>query len=57
VARYELLLEQMLQAGAQPQAIYDLMRTRDPAFGGSLSAIKRACARIGRQQGMTAGTK
>ncbi len=41
----------LLAGGAQPRGIYDLLRTTEPTFKGSLSAVKRLCARLGRAVG------
>lgn len=41
----------LLAGGAQPRGIYDLLRTTEPAFVGSLSAVKRLCARLQRDVG------
>ncbi len=44
-------IRQMSAAGAGPRAIYDLLRTTDADFKGSLSAVKRACIQLKRVAG------
>ena len=44
-------IQRMVAAGAGPRAIYDLLRTTEPDFSGSLSAVKRACIQLQRAQG------
>ena len=44
-------LQRMVAAGAGPRAIYDLLRTTEADFVGSLSAVKRACVQIQRSLG------
>lgn len=44
-------VRELLAGGAQPRGIYDLLRTTEPAFVGSLSAVKRLCARLDREVG------
>ena len=41
----------MVEAGAEPTAIYDRLRLEEEGFEGSLSAIKRMCARLKRARG------
>jgi DNA-binding transcriptional ArsR family regulator len=41
----------LLAGGAQPRGIYDLLRTTESTFSGSLSAVKRLCARLHREVG------
>jgi transposase len=38
-----------LRRGKRPRAIFDELRTRDPHFPGSYSAVKRLCARLQKQ--------
>lgn len=45
----------LLAGGAQPRGIYDLLRTTEPTFAGSLSAVKRLCARLQREVGPRPG--
>lgn len=44
----------LLARGAGPRAIYDHLRGADLGFSGSLSAVKRLCARLTRALGPTA---
>ncbi len=46
-------IETMLARGAAPKAIFDALRL-DPDFQGSLSAVKRLCARLQRERGPSA---
>jgi hypothetical protein len=39
------------EKGATPTAIHDWLRLHEPAFRGSLSAVKRMCLRLGRERG------
>ncbi|MDP2311517.1 MAG: DDE-type integrase/transposase/recombinase [Pseudomonadota bacterium] len=41
----------LLTRHAGPRAIYDCLRSTDPDFKGSLSAVKRLCLRLGRELG------
>jgi len=43
-----------VKKGAGPTAIYDRLRVEHPEFTGSLSAVKRMCARLRREQGVKA---
>lgn len=52
VAAWTSEVEQMLGRRAGPRAIYDALRLR-PDFKGSLSAIKRLCARLNKTQGVS----
>lgn len=54
IESFATLIEQMLRHGAMPQAIYDCLRLRDPAFQGSLSAVKRLCRRLVAEKGIKA---
>ncbi len=45
-------VEQMVDDGASPTAIYDKLRLEEETFNGSLSAIKRLCQRIKRAKGV-----
>lgn len=45
----------LVARGAQPRAIYDLLRTTDADFKGSLSAVKRLCARLKDELGVQPG--
>ena len=42
----------LLTRQAGPRAIYDCLRSTDPDFKGSLSAVKRLCLRLGRELGV-----
>lgn len=42
------------EGGVGPQAIWDRLRRKDPAFTASVSAVKRAVRRIRREQGVRA---
>ncbi|MEM9193260.1 MAG: IS21 family transposase [Myxococcota bacterium] len=52
VERWADLIEKKVKDGAGPTAIYDYLRLTDEDFTGSLSAIKRACARLRRELGV-----
>jgi len=47
-------IERMVERGAKPKAIYDRLKRQQEHFTGSLSAIKRACARIRNEKGISA---
>jgi len=47
-------IEDMMKLGAKPRAIFDYLRLRKDDFAGSLSAVKRMCARIRRDRGVQA---
>ena len=42
----------MAKRGAGPTAIYDCLRLKHEDFKGSISAVKRACARLKRERGV-----
>ena len=44
-------LTRMRAAGAGPKAIHDWLRVNKPDFDGSLSAVKRICARLTKAEG------
>lgn len=46
------VIETMHRRGAGPRAIFDRLRLEQPDFPGSLSALKRLCARLGRERGV-----
>lgn len=54
VARWTTAVQQMLDAGAEPKAIYDRLRLEHEDFAGSLSAIKRLCLCLKRAKGVDA---
>lgn len=47
-------IEAMLENGATPTAIYDTLRLQEESFTGSLSAVKRLCARATKERGVCA---
>jgi len=47
-------IRKMMDKGAQPQAIWDHLDRTEADFGASLSAVKRAVARIRRENGVQA---
>ena len=47
-------IREMLSIGARPKAIFDALVLRDPEFRGSLSAVKRLCAREAKRRGIRA---
>lgn len=46
VERWSEAVQEMMAKGATPKAIYDCLRLEHSEFAGSLSAIKRLCARL-----------
>lgn len=50
VERWRTKIEAMAKAGAGPTAIFDFLRTHEDEYAGSLSAVKRLCASLGRNQ-------
>lgn len=42
----------MADKGAGPQAIFDFLRTREPGYCASLSAVKRLCLRLAKERGV-----
>jgi transposase len=55
VEAYRQEISDKLNNGAQPQAIHDYLRLKyDGKFTGSLSAVKRLCKRLRREQGVPA---
>jgi len=54
VAKWSAKIEAMQEGGAKPRAIYDRLRLEDPDFKGSLSALKRLCARLKKAAGISA---
>ncbi|MCA9521752.1 MAG: IS21 family transposase [Myxococcales bacterium] len=53
VARWQAAIEEMLEKGARPKAIYDKLRLNEAPFKGSLSAVKRMCKRLERAKGVS----
>jgi transposase len=47
------LIEAMHARRAGPKAIFDRLRLEHPGFPGSLSAVKRMCARLARERGIS----
>jgi transposase len=47
------LIEAMHARRASPKAIFDRLRLEHPDFPGSLSAVKRMCARLSRERGIS----
>lgn len=45
-------IETWWKHGAQPTSIHDRLARDEPKYGGSLSAIKRACLRLKRERGV-----
>lgn len=50
VERWSEAVQEMMAKSATPKAIYDCLRLEHSEFGGSLSAIKRLCARLGGEK-------
>lgn len=50
--RWKARIAAMAGKGAGPQAIYDCLRTQQPDFMGSLSAVKRLCLRLVKERGV-----
>lgn len=48
-------IEEMLERGARPTAIFDRLRLEHDDFVGSLSAVKRLCAKINKAMGVRPG--
>jgi len=48
------VIEAMHSRRAGPRAIFDRLRLEHPDFPGSLSAVKRLCARLSRERGISA---
>src|SRR5688572_33300573 len=46
------VIETMHRRRAGPRAIFDRLRLEHPDFPGSLSAVKRLCARLTRERGV-----
>ena len=46
VARWEATITKLLDKGATPTPIHDHLRLHEPDYTGSLSAVKRMCARL-----------
>lgn len=51
VERWREVVVRLRAKGAGPKGIFDYLRLHDDVFDGSLSAIKRLCCRIDREQG------
>ncbi|MEK6779288.1 MAG: IS21 family transposase [Candidatus Deferrimicrobiota bacterium] len=51
VAGWEPRIKQLSATGAGPRAIFDLLRTTEADFKGSLSAVKRSCVQLKRRLG------
>jgi len=49
---WQPVIEDLHQRGAGPTGIYDRLRIEHEGFPGSLSAVKRLCARLKREQGI-----
>ena len=49
LAPYSDQVSEWLRRGKRPRAIFDALRTHDPDFPGSYSAVKRLCRRIQKQ--------
>jgi transposase len=47
-------IRKAMGSGARPQAIWDLLRRKDPEFTASVSAVKRAVRRLRQEQGVRA---
>ncbi len=54
VAKWTTKVQALLDDGAKPKAIYDRLRLQEEDFTGSLSALKRLCARLKNAKGVTA---
>jgi len=54
VAEWKPLVAEMYARGAGPTAIHDRLRIEHPGFPGSLSAVKRLCAKLRRERGVRA---
>jgi transposase len=54
VERWSSIIENKAQDGAGPTAVYDCLRLTQDDFSGTLSAVKRACARLRREMGVRA---
>ena len=50
IERWRLRIEALVKGGAGPTAIFDFLRTQEDEFDGSLSAVKRLCASLRKQQ-------
>lgn len=53
VDRWRCSIEKLRAKGAGPTAIHDYLRLHEPDYDGSLSAVKRLCLRMKREQGPT----
>ena len=53
VERWREQIDKQVERGVGPTAIYDHLRLTDPDFDGTLSAVKRACARRVRARGVS----
>ena len=53
ITDWEPAIANLLQGGAGPTSIYDRLRTEHEEFTGSLSAVKRLCARLRGEQPVT----
>lgn len=51
IAKWEPRITTLWKGGARPRAIFDRLRVEDITFPGSLSAVKRICVRLLKQQG------
>jgi transposase len=51
VATWEPAIKKLLERDAKPTAIYQYLRLNDEEFDGSLSAVKRLCRRLTKQEG------
>jgi transposase len=51
IAEFEPRVIELRTRGAGPQAIFDRIRLETPEFTGSLSAVKRVCVRLKKQEG------
>lgn len=50
IDRWRPRIETLVKGGAGPTAIFDFLRTHEDEFEGSLSAVKRLCASLRKQQ-------
>lgn len=54
IERWLPQIEEILQKrGASPKAIYDRLKREEQDFNGSISAVKRACARLKKLKGVS----
>src|SRR5690606_21860677 len=53
LAEHEATIREMAAAGQRPKRIFDQLRLRNAGFAASLSAVKRLCARLKRERGVS----